>query len=129
MHSLSSPMSNNFFEMIFSLKSFVRISIRFIPINVVAYRQCIEHVNWRNTLNANIITSRENGKCMYIYIFNREITESNSTHFDIKARQSFVSTLKHDSALLNVAYLTYLEGTSLPLLRNASTNSDPCLSD
>lgn len=89
------------------------------------------HVNWRDTLNANIITSRENRKCMgvYIHIYLREITESNSTHFDIKARQSFVSTLKHDSALLNVAYLTYLEGTSLPLLRNASTNSDPCLSD
>lgn len=36
--------------------------------HVIAYQQCMGHVNWRNTLNANIITSRENGKCIYIYL-------------------------------------------------------------
>lgn len=37
--------------------------------HVIAYQQCMGHVNWRNTLNANIITSRENGKCIEVYIY------------------------------------------------------------
>lgn len=40
------------------------------------------HVNWRDTLNANIITSRENRKCMgvYIHIYLTEKLQNRTVH-------------------------------------------------